>query len=259
MPASNCKSKRIQDLSRRAPTCKLRIRLHNRRSTGCGNASRNGVPSQLVECAVQMPEVDKYTATRSGPGTIRDPLDTAHEDDDAFDEISDESSNENHTEHAAETSACSVEQPAPKTFDPQVNQFETPPGVDPTSSPSFVQHVTAFKAHLDAVHDAVKRMRSVEKSTDAGAEQPEDDSAPQAAAEEECFRAVVDLREAAKKLDKHKFEEKAKLLDAVDNKAMFVPGNKLMSMFDPSTWTQCYSEFWYGDALPNTSEGMQKP
>ena len=49
-----------------------------------------------------MPEVDKYAATRCGPGTIRDPLDTAgHADDDASDEISDASSIEGLTEHAA--------------------------------------------------------------------------------------------------------------------------------------------------------------
>ena len=30
----------------------------------------NGVPPQLIECAVQMPAIDKYTAIRCGPGTI---------------------------------------------------------------------------------------------------------------------------------------------------------------------------------------------
>ena len=30
-------------------------------------------------------------------------------------------------------------------------------------------------------------------------------------------------------------------------------------MFDSTTWTQCLSEFWYGDALPNMSEQLQKP
>ena len=97
-----------------------------------------------MECAVQMPEVDKYAATRCGPGTIRDPLDIAQADDDAADEISDASSNEGLTE------------PAPKTSDPQLNQFETPLGLDPTSTPDFVQHVAAFKTHLDLVQDTVK-------------------------------------------------------------------------------------------------------
>ena len=30
-------------------------------------------------------------------------------------------------------------------------------------------------------------------------------------------------------------------------------------MFDSTTWTQCLSEFWYGDALPNMSEMKLKP
>ena len=79
----------------------------------------NGVPRQLIECAVQMPEVDKYAATRCGPGTIRDPLDAAQEDDDASDEISDASSNEGLTEHAATESASSVGQLAEKTSSEQ--------------------------------------------------------------------------------------------------------------------------------------------
>ena len=153
--------------------------------------------------------------------------------------------------------------------DTQLNQFETPLGLDPTSTPDFVQHVAAFKAQLDLVQDAVKQMRRTEHHTDASAAQLAVGSAAQpvassaataqGAAEEECFRAVLDLREIAQKLDKHKFQEKAKLLDAVDNKAMFVPGNKLLSMFDSSTWTQCFSEWWSGDALPNMSEQKQKP
>ena len=57
----------------------------------------NGVPQQLIECGVHMPEVDKYDATRCGPGTMRDPLYATREDDDASDEISDASSNDGHT------------------------------------------------------------------------------------------------------------------------------------------------------------------
>ena len=65
-------------------------------------------------------------------------------------------------------------------------------------------------------------------------------------AEEKCFRTVLDLREVAQKLDMHKFQEKARVRDDVDNKAMFVPGDKFLSMFDSSIWTHCFSEFWYG-------------
>ena len=221
----------------------------------------NGVPQQLLECGVQMREVDNYAATRCGPGTMRDPLDATQEDDDASDEISDASSNDGHTEDATKESSSSVGQPASKTNDPQFNQCETPLGLDPTSTPDFVQHVAACKAQLDLVRDAVKKMHCAAQPADASAAQPavSSDATAQAAAEEECFRAVVDLREISKQLDRHKFEEKARLLEDADNKAMFVPANKLLSMFDPATWTQCFSEFWYGDALPNMSEQKQNP
>ena len=102
---------------------------------------------------------------------------------------------------------------------------------------TLVQHVAAFKAQLDLVQDAVKQMRSAAQPADSSG------ATAQAAAEEQCFRAVVDLREVANKLDKHKFQDKAKLLDDAENKAMFVPGDKLLSMFDSGTWTQCLSEF----------------
>ena len=86
-------------------------------------------------------------------------------------------------------------------------------------------------------------MHSAAKPANGSAAQPADssDATAQAAAEEDCFRAVVDLREFAQKLDKHKFQEKAKLLECEENKAMFIPSNQLLSMFDPATWTQCFS------------------
>ena len=140
-----------------------------------------------------------------------------------------------------------------------MNQFETPLGLDPTSTPDFVQQVASFKAQVDLVQDTVKRMRSAERPADANDAQLAAKATGQAAAEEECFRAVVDLREVAQKLDKHHFQDKVTLLERVDNKAMFVPGNKLLSMFDSATWTQCLSEFWYGDALPNMSQKKQNP
>ena len=108
-------------------------------------------------------------------------------------------------------------------------------------------HVAAFKAQLDLVRSHVESGRRAAK--DASEDQAS--ATAQAAAEEECFRAVVDLREAAQRLDRHKFEEKAKLLDCVNNKAVFVPSGGPLSMFNSATWTECFSEFWFADCLPN--------
>ena len=211
----------------------------------------NGVPQQLMECGIQMEEVEKYSATRCGPGTVRDPLDATRDDDDddddASDEISDASSSDGHTENAdKESPSSSVAPPASKKCELALNQFETPLGLDPTSTPDFVQHVAAFKAHLDLVQDAVKKMRtSEEQPGESSAERPADvdvqqsgaadvcNATAQAAAEEECYRAVVDLREVAQKLDKHQFQDKAKLLENVDNKAMFVTEKATGTYFIP--------------------------
>ena len=166
-----------------------------------------------------MTEVDKYNATRCGPGTIRDPLDATRDDDDASDEISDVSSGDGDTDDANRESPGGVDQTAVKKSELHLNQYETPLGLDPTSVPDFVQHVASFKAQLDLVHDAVKKMRSAERPADAmdaerlgaaDAPQPVEscNATAQAAAEYECYRAVVDLKEIAQKLDKHKFQSK---------------------------------------------------
>ena len=59
-------------------------------------------------------------------------------------------------------------------------------------------------------------------------------------------------------LDKRKFEEKAKLLECVDNNAIFVASGQAMSMFSPVTMIQCFPEFWYGDCLPNMPQHEPK-
>lgn len=197
-----------------------------------------------------MPEVDRYRATRSGPGTIRDPLDAAKVDDDASDELSEESGGECDAE--GDGGQCADKADAPE--DLQLNSFETPLGLDPTASPDFVQHVAAFKAQLDAIQAHVQSGRMAANAANANPAA----ATAQAAAEEECFRAVVDLREAAQKLDKHKFEEKAKLLDCVDNKAVLVPSSGPLCIFNNKTLTECFSEFWCGGCLPNTPKPEPK-
>ena len=67
----------------------------------------NGVPDQLLECAIQMSEVDEYKATRPGPGTIRDPLDAACPSDDASDEhVDDDEQEANPADEAAPASSA---------------------------------------------------------------------------------------------------------------------------------------------------------
>jgi hypothetical protein len=47
------------------------------------------------------------------------------------------------------------------------------------------------------------------------------------------------------------------VLEGAD-KGLFVPTIKPLSMFVPSTWTKCLSQFWYGDGLPNMPDRPRK-
>ena len=216
----------------------------------------NGVPSQILDCACKMQEADLYKSTRSGPGTIRDPLDVAADPDDASDEFSDVDPGEkSHDEcqEKQEQTDHSAEQAE------HTNQFETPLGLDPAATPSYMQHFAAFQAQLNSVNDAFRAKVHAEsvtpENTSKDAEMAK--ATKTAAAAEDCHRAVIDLRRAAQDLGRHNLEEKAKMLDAAD-KGLFVPTKGPLSMFDPTTWTKCFSEFWYGDALPNMPERPRK-
>ena len=60
----------------------------------------------------------------------------------------------------------------------------------------------------------------------------------------------MDLRLATQELSQTDFEAKAKELEGVDS-GLFVPPQCALSMFEPGTWTKCFPQFWFGDALPN--------
>ena len=218
----------------------------------------NGVPNQILECACAMREADRYKSTRSGPGTIRDPLDVAADPDDASDEFSDVDPGDN-SDDDCQKKNDTADQPhhSAEQLD-HTNQFETPLGLDPAATPSYVQHFAAFQAQLNSVNDAFRakvRKESVTPQNSPDAEMAK--ATTVAATREDCHRAVIDLRRAAQDLGSHDFERKAKMLEGAD-KGLFVPTNGPLSMFDPTTWTKCFSEFWYGDALPNMPERPRK-
>ena len=119
----------------------------------------NGVPQQFIDCGAQMPEVDRYKPTRCGPGTIRDPLDAAKEDDNASDELSEKSGDECDAEGHHGECGDNEQQPSSLPGDMQLNSFETPIGLDPTASPDFVQHVRV--CHIGSVPNRRKHVAAV--------------------------------------------------------------------------------------------------
>ena len=119
-----------------------------------------------------------------------------------------------------EAPSASAAQPSTGTQDvEQLKHFETPHGMDTTAVPRLVHHGIASKQSLAHVRDSVSSSRALHqqsRSADASsAAQPATLSTARAAAEEECFRAVVDLREAARKLNDSNWERNLALLDKV--------------------------------------------
>ena len=53
---------------------------------------------------------------------------------------------------------------------------------------------------------------------------------------------------AIKKLDKVDVQAMPPTIESMD-KAVLVPRGQAMSMFVPETWTECLTEFWYGDCF----------
>ena len=116
-------------------------------STAVDALPTEGVPSQIAECAVHVPEADKYKATRAGPGSLRDPMDAPDAQDDASDELdADEDENKD--------APSSAERPAEPHAHEQLNQFETPLGLDPTATPNVVQHLVMCKT-MEAVFQII--------------------------------------------------------------------------------------------------------
>ena len=199
----------------------------------------DAVPPQILACACPLLGSERYCATRIGPGSLRDPMDQPRNEEDASDEeTSDEEQRDEH-EHCAE-------QPA----EDELNQRETPLGLDPTATPSYVQHVAAFQTQLRQVEEATRESRRLQDRQLAGDRDDISAATASAAAEEVVQRRIIDLRLAAQELSQVNFEAKAKELEAVEA-GLFVRSQGALSMFDPATWTKCFAHFWFGDALPN--------
>lgn len=130
----------------------------------------------------------------------------------------------------------------------ELNQLETPLGLDPTLTPSYVQLLAAFQTQLREVENACQESQKLQETT-ASRDNIEATTAA-AAAEEKVQRKIIDLRSAAQKLSEVNFEAKAKEIEGV-MEGLFVPSQGALSMFDPPTWTKCFVHFWFGDALPN--------
>ena len=153
----------------------------------------DGVPEQLINCAVRMDEADKFQVSRPGPATRPQDCGTGGDSDAEEEEVvSDEPESEDDITEDAKEAAT----PADDT-----NQCETPLGFDPSAASSFVQLLTAFPTKVSLLQQA----QTVQSTVEAAAPDNSDDTdmrtvAARAAQREVCHRAAIDVNLAAKRL-----------------------------------------------------------
>ena len=123
-----------------------------------------------------------------------------------------------------------------------------PPGLDPAATPSYVQHLAAFQTQLRQVEESCRQSHQLRERI-VGKDDIESTTAA-AAADKKVQRKIINLRQAAQTLSQVNFEAKAKEIEGV-MEGFFVPSQRALSMFDPATWSKCFTHFWFGAALPN--------
>ena len=71
-----------------------------------------------------------------------------------------------------------------------------------------------------------------------------------AAAKEECRVIVLETQELARKLTRSDLKKMADTFAQQEQACISTSGSPL-SMFAPETWSKCFLDFFYGDAVPN--------
>ena len=172
-----------------------------------------------------------------GPGTIRQPNDARQEaeDSDVSDELKEEADEPN-------CHNCSAAQPDAQDENPQE---ETVLGLDQTAGPDVVQCFAAVKLQTDLLQEHIRK-----NAAQPPASSDMEASTALAARHAEAGRITCDLQTAMRKLLKHDFQKSIHELDK-EEKGLAVTSGNALSTFRDSTWTECFTEFWYGDALPN--------
>ena len=196
---------------------------------------------------MQMPEAEQMQFATPGPGTIRQPIDARQgaEDSDASDELKEEADCSSGFPSSPSQPDCQDSNASQPDVQDETPQEETVLGIDQTAGPGVVQCFAAVKLQTDLLQEHVqKNAPQLQASSDMAA------STAQAAREAESTRIACDLQIALRKLLKHDFQKSIESLDK-EEKGLLVPSGLALSTFSASTWTECFTEFWYGDALPN--------
>ena len=211
----------------------------------------HGVPTQFIEHAIHLPEA-AHLQRMAGPADA--PLAEAQ---DAADNCEDENSEMQDSD--AEGKSHDTDGLDSKTAADQSPQVMI--AVDYEQDPKPAQLFQALQKKLEYLQ---KEARKVKQNCSKDLWQDVTAVVREVGQQEKCNRLVIDLQDTMKKLlrESKNMDDIAEcLLQAnagVHIDALAVPTGEVLSSFDPRTFPSCFTEFYYGDAVPGLADRPNK-
>jgi hypothetical protein len=225
-----------------------------------------GVPQELLECAQHLPEAENVNVAHVGPASRKG--DMACEAHGAAKPIGKDDADDADWEEVDTTTAEAVQltETEQETMKFETNTAEDVIAVDHSNDPGIHETFAAFQTKLQAVNAAATRVMAAEQQLfsqtevgaskpDADVEKPDDLTAVNAACaiaaeKEECRTLILETQELAKKLTAAE-RKKRDTAFLEQDQACISTSSQPLSMLHPDTWSKCFVDFFYGDAVPN--------
>ena len=223
-----------------------------------------GVPQQLLACAQQLPEAAGVSVAQVGPASRT--VDVACDAHGAAKPVSADTTDDAEWE---ELDSNAVDPTLPSEAERQKMEFETNTAediiaVDHSNDPGLLETFAAFQTKLQTLNTAAARVMATMSRSSVDAAVPDDKvgvakpnenvgvmtAGAIAAEKEECRAIVLETQVLAKQLTRPEMKKMSEKF-ANQEQACVSTSGKPLSMLHPDTWSQCFCEFFYGDALPN--------
>ena len=208
----------------------------------------NDVPEHVVNAGVGMETVADFAPSFLGPGSLRDPAAAEPQEQEEVQAEEQHSDDEHCDGHAREHASASKELAT-----------ETLIGLDESGGVDPVTQFKVFKTKLEIVNEEAEKLMKLElqrrRIAEVSAEAAVASAMEISAAEAGHVTACIDLRDVAKSMGPQFVERmEAAATDSEQKKTpskLVVQAGKPLDMFAPEPWSLCFTEFFYGDCVPN--------
>ena len=216
----------------------------------------NGVPECILQCAVHLPEAEKFTPCMEGPAGCKDPSAPQRPQEDNAHHTEEESAMNASEETCGGSSSLSSDT-SPDHASAVFSEMLL--GINETHVEDPANLFSVFQAKLKQLEvEAAKVARAeLRRSGDLETSGITEDIVEDAGGREACRHIALDLHEVATRiagqektiLESACMVEKAPL--PTKSSLLVVKAGAPLSVFDPRTYPACFVEFFYGDCVPH--------